>query len=370
MAAIGRRLLKELLTVLEKQTFHTNIANKQSHHEKWRKILPCTAVFARHIHSGDTRSTVPISPEQQYAEAQNRNIEAGPLLELVRDFLNPADVYNTMRNLGIDFFCGVPDSLLKDICGYITANTPEQQHIITANEGSAIALAAGYHLATGKFGLVYLQNSGLGNIVNPIMSMASPGVYSIPMLLLVGWRGEPGKRDEPQHMIQGQATPNMLASMGIPVQPLPDYQDGAEKALMNAKQHMETSGGPYCLLVKRQTFSPYKLPRLEPQYELGREDAIKLIIDALGPYDVTVGTTGQTSRELFEYRVEKGHGHEKDFLTVGSMGHAPSIAMGIAMHKPSRQVFCIDGDGAAIMHMGTMASIGTQGPKKLETYFD
>ncbi|CAE1283431.1 E4.1.1.82 [Acanthosepion pharaonis] len=236
----------------------------------------------------------------QVIEQHVRNQEAGMLTELVRDFLNPAEFYKIMQKIGIDFFCGVPDSLLKDFCAYITDNTPRQKHVITANEGSAVSMAAGYYLATGKFGMVYLQNSGLGNIVNPLMSLASPSVYSIPMLLLVGWRGEPGKRDEPQHKVQGQATPGLLAAMGIPFQPLPDYHEGAEQALKTACHYMKSSKGPYCLLVKRQTFLPYRLKKKEPE-------------------------------------VEKDIGHEKDFLTVGSMGHASAIALGIAMQRPNKQ---------------------------------
>ncbi|XP_076114542.1 phosphonopyruvate decarboxylase-like isoform X2 [Mytilus galloprovincialis] len=304
--------------------------------------------------------------EKQYEEQQRRNKEA-EFTELVRDFLNPGEFYKACVGLGIDYFTGVPDSLLKDFCAYVTANAPEGKHLIAANEGNAVALASGYHLATGKHSMVYLQNSGLGNIVNPIMSLTSQSVYSIPMLLFIGWRGEPGKRDEPQHSTQGQSTPGLLAALGIPFQPLPDYQEGAEQALLTAKHYMKSANAPYALLVKRQIFSPYKLPKTgEPQFPLNREGALKVLIDCLGNKDVVISTTGMTSRELFEYRVTKDMGHEKDFLTVGSMGHASSIALGIALQKPRRQVFCLDGDGAAIMHLGSMASIGQNGPANLK----
>uniref|UniRef100_T1ITA4 2-hydroxyacyl-CoA lyase 2 n=1 Tax=Strigamia maritima TaxID=126957 RepID=T1ITA4_STRMM len=297
--------------------------------------------------------------EIQVAIQQQRNKEEGLMTELVRDFLDPADFYKAIQNIGIDFFCGVPDSLLKDFCAYVTTNVPKQKHIITSNEGSAIALASGYHLATGKCGLVYLQNSGLGNTINPLISLAQQEVYRIPMLLLIGWRGEPGKRDEPQHKVQGQVTPGLLAAMGIPFQPLPDYIEGAEQALMTARQHLSTVKAPYALLVKRQTFLPFKL-KTEEQFEfpLNREGAVKSIVDVIHDRDVIVGTTGMLSRELFEYRVAKDQGHERDFLTVGSMGHASALALGIALNRPKRQVFCLDGDGAAIMHMGTFATIG------------
>ncbi|XP_064602854.1 phosphonopyruvate decarboxylase-like [Liolophura sinensis] len=305
--------------------------------------------------------------EEQILEQKKRNEEAGELTELIRDFLDPAEFYRAVRGSGIEFFCGVPDSLLKDFCAYVTDHTPSHNHIITPNEGAAVAVATGYHLATNRTAMVYLQNSGIGNTVNPIMSLASPSVYSIPMLLLVGWRGEPGKRDEPQHLVQGQATPGLLASLHIPFQILPDYEEGAEQVLHTAKQYMETTGGPYCLLVRRQTFLPYKLKTAAAhEFPLSREEAMKSVVDTLRDKDVVISTTGMVSRELFEYRVAKGQGHERDFLTVGSMGHASSIALGVALSKPKRQVFCLDGDGAAIMHLGAMASIGAQGLKNFK----
>jgi phosphonopyruvate decarboxylase len=303
--------------------------------------------------------------QEQLQQQQARNEEAGSFTELVRDFLDPADFHAAVKRQNIDFFCGVPDSLLKDYCAYVTANEDQDKHVITANEGAAIALAGGYHLSSGKTGMVYLQNSGLGNIVNPIMSLASTNVYSIPMLLLVGWRGEPGKRDEPQHVTQGKATPGLLAACGIPFQVLPDYIEGAEQTLYTARKHMEVTNGPYCLLVKRQTFLPYKLNAQENIFDnmpMNREEAVDEIIKVLRERDVVVGTTGMLSRELFELREKHGHGHEKDFLTVGSMGHASSIALGVAMQRSRRQVFCLDGDGAALMHMGNMSTVGNMSP--------
>ncbi|XP_061166930.1 phosphonopyruvate decarboxylase-like isoform X1 [Saccostrea echinata] len=298
--------------------------------------------------------------EKQYEEQQRRNEDAGELTELVRDFLLPDEFYKSCLNIGVDFFCGVPDSLLKDFCAYVTQNAPKEKHVITANEGNAVAVATGYHLATGKHPMVYLQNSGLGNIINPVMSLTSPSVYSVPMILLIGWRGEPGKRDEPQHLVQGQATPGLLAALGIPFQPLPDYEDGADQALLTAKHYMEKSNAPYAFLVKRQTFAPYKLKKIPTpeEYKLSREEAMKIIIDNLSQKDVVISATGMLSRELFEYRVAKDMGHEKDFLTVGSMGHTSTIALGVAMQKPKRQILCLDGDGSVIMHMGAMATVG------------
>lgn len=292
------------------------------------------------------------------AAQQAPSQEETPMTELIRDFLAPKDFYDLLVKNDFEFFTGVPDSLLKDFCAYVTANAPADKHIISANEGSSVALAAGYHLATGKPGVVYLQNSGLGNTVNPLMSLADPKVYSIPMLLLIGWRGEPGKKDEPQHLVQGQTTPGLLGSLHIPFQVLPDFIEGAELAVQSARHHMELHKGPFAFLVRRQTFLPFKLPGDAPRFALNREEATKLIVDNLSERDIVVSTTGMLSRELFEYRVAKQQGHDRDFLTVGSMGHASGIATGIALSKPDRTVYCLDGDGAVIMHMGNLATVG------------
>ncbi|CAF1137367.1 unnamed protein product [Adineta steineri] len=309
------------------------------------------------------------SVEEQVQEQKKRNVEVQDMPELVRDFLDPAEFYKQVKTIcGIDHFCGVPDSLLKDFCAYVTKNVPSSNHLITANEGSAIGVACGSYMATGKPSLVYLQNSGLGNIINPILSLAIPGVYSLPMLLLIGWRGEPGKRDEPQHRIQGPATPGILAALNIPFQVLPDYHEGASQALETAKRYMETAKGPYALLVKRQTFLPYSLPKKTDDSGLvfTREEALQCVSEYFHHRDVVVGTTGMLSRELFELRKQRGDGHERDFLTVGGMGHASSIALGIALQRPNRTVFCLDGDGAVIMHMGVLGNIAATAPSNFK----
>lgn len=291
-----------------------------------------------------------------------RSQEETPLTETIRFFLQPSDFYNVLKENQMDFYTGVPDSLLKDYCSYVSDTAPKSNHIIAANEGAAIGLAAGYHLATRKIPIVYMQNSGFGNAVNPLVSLADPKVYAIPMLLLIGWRGEPGKKDEPQHLVQGKIMTSLLASMNIQFEVLPDYIEGAREAVESARSYLEKRPGPYALLVKRQTFTPYKMKSKAPdQYQLKREEAIKLMVQQTGPWDVIVATTGFTARELYEYRDEVKQDHRREFLTVGSMGHASAIALGISLSKPSRQVFCLDGDGAMLMHMGNMATIGAHG---------
>lgn len=291
-----------------------------------------------------------------------------PLTETVRDFLDPADVTSFLAEQGLNFYTGVPDSLLQDFCAYVDDNLPPEQHIITANEGAAIAVASGYHFATGKIGVVYMQNSGFGNAVNPLLSLADPQVYSIPMLLFVGWRGEPGKKDEPQHIVQGKRMAGMLSSMSINYEVLPDYIEGAKEAIEGAVQQMKKRSTPYVFLVKRQTFLPYRKKENADSGEnlLLREQVLNILLDEAGKWDSFVCTTGFTSREMYEMRAQRKDNHERDFLTVGSMGHASAIALGIALGKPSRQVVCLDGDGALLMHMGTLATIGTRKPKNFK----
>ncbi|TNF25822.1 MAG: phosphonopyruvate decarboxylase [Deltaproteobacteria bacterium] len=272
--------------------------------------------------------------------------------------------YEVLTGSGVDFFAGVPDSLLKDFCAFITDNTPPERNFITANEGAAVGLAAGHYLATGKPALVYMQNSGLGNTVNPLTSLADPAVYGIPMLLVVGWRGEPGKKDEPQHVKMGEVTCGVIDAIDIPQAVLPDDIDAARAVVADALAAMERDQRPYALVVKKGTFDKYKLiNKTVSPYEMAREEAIAAIVDQLPAETLIVSTTGKPSRELFEIREQRGQSHRTDFLTVGSMGHSSQIALGVALEHPDRPVMCLDGDGAAIMHMGGLATIGTAGVK-------
>ena len=278
--------------------------------------------------------------------------------------ISPKFFIETLKSHDIDFYAGVPDSLLKNICAYIADNVDASHNIITANEGAAVGLAAGYHLATGKIGVVYMQNSGEGNIINPIASLTDKEVYNIPVLLLIGWRGRPGVHDEPQHVKQGKVTTGLLNTMGINYEVLSKEEDKAEKQIAKAVKAMKETGEVFALVIEKDTFDTYKLQNVEQNdYPLSREEAIQTVAASMGEKDVVVSTTGMISRELFEYRAAKGQGHERDFLTVGSMGHASQIALGIALEKHDRRVWCFDGDGAAIMHMGSMAIVAEKAPK-------
>ena len=275
----------------------------------------------------------------------------------------PKNFIEILRTGGVEFFAGVPDSLLKNLCAYITDNISHENNIIAANEGNAIGLAAGYHLATGKVGCVYMQNSGEGNIVNPLLSLMDADVYKMPLLLIIGWRGEPGVHDEPQHVKQGKVTLPLLETMGVPYAVL---DENWQYQVSDALQVIKDTNGIYALIVRKGTFDDYQLQnQVSQDWSLVREEAIKIVVDNLREDDIIVSTTGMISRELFEYREAKKQGHAHDFLTVGSMGHANQIALGIALQKPDRRVIVFDGDGALLMHMGGMAIIGDYCPKNL-----
>ncbi len=281
--------------------------------------------------------------------------------------INPKLFYDELLNAGIDFYTGVPDSLLKDICAYITDIVPKEKNIIAANEGGAVGLAMGYSMATSKIPLVYMQNSGFGNVINPLLSLADNKVYGIPMLLLVGWRGEPNVKDEPQHVKQGEVSEKLLQTLDLPYSIISSETKNISKLINDAVYEMKRKQSPFVILVRKGTFTKYKLKNeLVTHFDLNREDAIKEIIKKLKKNDIIVSTTGKTSREVFEYRVEINDTHEKDFLTVGGMGHANQIALGIAIAKPNRNVYCLDGDGAVLMHAGSMGIIGDLAPKNLK----
>ena len=275
-------------------------------------------------------------------------------------------VENFVNTLGVEFYTGVPDSQLKALCDYLVEEKGiGRGHLIAANEGNCTALAAGYHLATGKIPAVYLQNSGIGNIINPVASLLNDKVYAIPCIFIVGWRGEPGVKDEPQHIFQGEVTLQLLKDMDIATYVI-DKETSEEQlsVKMNEFSPILAEGKSIAFVVKKGALSYYNKVKYVNEYTLKREQIIEKIVEVSAD-DIIVSTTGKASRELFEIRERNGQTHERDFLTVGSMGHSSSIALEIALSKPDRKIWCIDGDGAALMHMGAMAVIGTNQPKNM-----
>lgn len=276
-------------------------------------------------------------------------------------------VEKLLEIIGADFYTGVPDSQLKALCDYLmnTYGIDQKHHIIAANEGNCVGLAAGYHLATDKVPVVYMQNSGEGNIINPVASLLNDKIYAIPMVFIIGWRGEPGIHDEPQHIYQGEVTVKLLDDMGISSFIIGrDTTDDEAASKMAVFNDLLERGKQVAFVVRKGALEYDKKVVYKNDNKMCREDIIRHIT-AVSVEDPIVSTTGKASRELFEIREANGQGHQYDFLTVGSMGHSSSIALGVAFNKPDRKIWCIDGDGAMLMHMGSMAVIGTNAPKNM-----
>ncbi|MBQ3366855.1 MAG: phosphonopyruvate decarboxylase [Acidaminococcaceae bacterium] len=276
-------------------------------------------------------------------------------------------VEDFVKIIGADFYTGVPDSQLKALCYYLmnTYGIDSKHHIIAANEGNCAALAAGYHLATGKVPVVYMQNSGEGNIINPVASLLNEKVYAIPVIFIIGWRGEPGIHDEPQHIYQGEVTVKLLEDMGIASFAIGTDTAFEEVAAVMAEfRNSLAKGKDVAFVIRKEALTYDKKVKYENKNTLLREEIIQHIVKASGE-DPIISTTGKASRELYETREANGQSHKYDFLTVGSMGHSSSIALGVAVNKPGQRIWCIDGDGAVLMHMGAMALIGANRPNNL-----
>lgn len=276
-------------------------------------------------------------------------------------------VEKLLEIIGSDFYTGVPDSQLRALCDHLMQcyGIDPKRHVIAANEGNCTAIAAGYHLATGKVPVVYMQNSGEGNIINPVASLLNDKVYAIPCIFIIGWRGEPGIHDEPQHIYQGEVTVRLLEDMDIR-----SFVIGKETTDEEVADAMQTfrktlaAGKSVAFVIRKGALSYEEKVVYRNENTMRREDIIRHIVNVSGD-DPVVSTTGKASRELYEIREENGQGHQFDFLTVGSMGHSSSIALGVAVNKPAVKIWCIDGDGAALMHMGAMAVIGANSPDNL-----
>jgi len=263
-----------------------------------------------------------------------------------------------LSKMGINYAYGVPDSLLKEFCFELDEIDSPLKNQLCINEGNAIAMALGYHLGSKKVAAVYLQNSGLGNCINPIVSLAAEEIYSVPMLLIIGWRGHPSEADEPQHKVQGKITPSMLDIIGVKYEIFDRDTLDIEKVLKKLISTSTKSKSPVALLVKKGAFKKNE-NKSQPNFvdDFKRETAIEVIIKNIPKKALIVSTTGMASRELFELRKRHNQKHDKDFLTVGGMGYASSIGLAIAEQNKNKTVICLDGDGAILMHMGVMALI-------------
>ncbi len=279
--------------------------------------------------------------------------------------IDPADFVSWLESAGVSMYAGVPDSLLKEFGKHVMVEVPPERHVIAANEGAAVALAIGHYLRSGEPAAVYMQNSGFGNSVNPLLSLADRAVYGIPMVVIVGWRGQPGVKDEPQHITQGRVQEDLIRAMDLPYRIVPHDPTDAEETVRTAVAEAVEQQTPYVLLVEKDTFSKAAgSPTTEPLGAASREEALAALIEQIGSGRIIVGTTGMLSRELFELRVANGSDASLDFLTVGGMGHASSIALGVDLVEDEREIWCLDGDGALLMHMGTLALIAERGSEQ------
>ena len=277
--------------------------------------------------------------------------------------------YQFLIKQGINFFTGVPDSLLKELCYCIQKNTSDAQHIIASNEGNAIALATGHYLSYKQLPIVYMQNSGFGNAINPLLSLTSNAVYAIPMVIFVGWRGEPNIQDEPQHMLQGKIMINLLESCQIKYDILPQDIEQAQKKIISAIDHIISHPEPFVFLIKKNTFSKYESEySITNNYKLSRSEVIKIISNQLSDDDILLGSTGKISREIYQCREKLYSSLKMDFLNIGAMGHLNQIALMLAINHPDRRVVCLEGDGSMLMHLGGLAILGSKKPKNLKHF--
>jgi len=279
--------------------------------------------------------------------------------------VNQEQLFKSLEEQGIDFFTGIPDSLLNDFCLYLCHHYSNDRHIMAANEGNAIAIAAGHYLATGKTPVVYMQNSGIGNATNPLLSLAHESVYGIPMILVIGWRGDPAIKDHAQHKKQGELTPVLMKDMDIPYEILDNDETVLEKFKWAANKAKEISS-PVALIAKKGILTQKEKHQEYPEGTLmNREEAISAVIDIFGSNAIYLATTGRATRELHEQLKLHGIAAGHEFLNVGSMGHVSSVALGMAMAQPDKKIIIFDGDAAAVMHMGSLATIGRYQPKNL-----
>ena len=270
--------------------------------------------------------------------------------------VNQKELFEALDAMGVDFFTGVPDSLLNDFCLYMTNNMTAEQHVMAANEGNAIAIAAGHYMATGKLPLVYMQNSGIGNATNPLLSLAHDCVYGIPMLLVIGWRGDPAINDHAQHKKQGELTPVLMKDMDIPYEIL-DAEDTVIKKFEWAVEKAREISSPVALIAKKAILTEKVKKQEYPESKLmNREEAVSAVIDIFGSDAIYLGTTGRATREVHEQLKLHGISDGHEWQNVGSMGHVSSVGLGIALAKPEQKVVVFDGDAAAVMHMGALAT--------------
>jgi phosphonopyruvate decarboxylase len=279
--------------------------------------------------------------------------------------LSPEKLVRWLAENGVTFATGIPDSVLGGLCWELMKETSGINHVIACNEAAAVATAIGWHIGTNSIPLVYLQNSGLGSAVNPLASLAAGEVFHVPVLLLIGWRGKPGRLDEPQHRLMGSATVPILNCLGIPVDELPPDEEIAHDAITKIFGEIRVTGESRALVVEMGTIGPSEsIPwsRYHAGLWTGAE-ALRHLCRRMPKDDLCVSTVGLVSRLLAAYR--SGHRQEpaNDLLAVGGLGLVSQLALGLALATPTRRIWCFDGDGSLLMHLGALTSVGASKPK-------
>ena len=280
--------------------------------------------------------------------------------------INSKKLLNFLKNNKLNFFTGVPDSVLKNFTNLLVNKS---SHILAANEGSAVSIGIGYYLSFNKLPCIYMQNSGLANAINPLISIAHKGVYSIPLMMLIGWRGSPGTKDEPQHLIKGKITKNLLKLLGIKHAIIQSEKDFYKiKQLINFSKKQKV---PVACLFKKDGLSKVNLPKKtyikknNLKNKIFRGEVIRQVLSSIENNTKIISTTGYTSRELYQIRHSEGYKKGKDFYMVGGMGHSSSVALGVALKK-NRKIICLDGDGSMLMHLGSLHTIGLANKKNFK----
>lgn len=266
------------------------------------------------------------------------------------------ELVSTLNYNGVNFATGVPDSLLGQLGAALDNPHSGIKHVTAVNEGSAVGLGIGSYLATGRLPLVYMQNSGLGNALNPLVSLAGSSTFNVPLLLLIGWRGEVGPEgaqieDEPQHILQGRITPALLELMEIPFFILDSKSSIYEVVASACKAALQRSL-PVAIVVRKGSFQSSAFLRSKNAGNISRRRSIEVICDSIPTQTPIIATTGMISRELFDVRRLSGQ-NPPDLLCVGGMGHAVSVASGFASMS-SQRILLLDGDGSAQMHLGAL----------------
>ena len=272
--------------------------------------------------------------------------------------MKPGIFVTTLEDAGFSPFMGIPCSVLKPLLDYIADGNCSTRNYLCSSEGDAMGLAAGFSLS-GKLPVVYMQNDGYGNAINPLSSLLL--LYKLPVLLLISWRGEPGAKDAPQHAVMGSVILSLLDTFEIPYIVLDNEERNLKDSVTRAKNHCMAESKPFAFVIRKGYFDRYNASISQSNTMLNRRlEYIRLLSAKLQPNDVLLGTTGFAGREMYQIVTHKGK-----FYMMGSMGCLASLGLAIALEQPDKRIILLDGDGAILMKMGALATVGYHRPSNL-----